>query len=464
MSLTQITSDVANIAELSAALIVDATPGGIRAYINTLGVTPTTAPNRPAGANDSTIANTAYVFTAVASKADNNSPTLTGTPRTPTGATLSPSDTQIANSAFVYNAVNGKAPLNSPTFTGTPRIAIIPAANAPGDYIPTTDWVRNITNLKADKNNAVLTGIPTAPDVGGSGSSRIATVDYVTTTLTGRAPTNSPTFTGTPTFSGTVDTGNPSMLATVGYVIGKIYDRAPKDSPAFTGNATAPNLPPVSPGTSAIDFDNSNKIATTSFVQNITNLKAYKNDTILTGTPNAPTALSGSNTTQIATTAFVHNAVQSVPGFPSGTKLLFAQATAPTGWTQIVSSIATGRMLHVVNNGSGGTFGGTDDPLLNNTVPSHSHLSGSLYNIAAGNHTHANGIYTNVFRPPYVGSLTGNDSVLSGSEQAIGAGDSAVMATTGSHTHDIAGNTGDVTAGANDWTPKYLNLILCSKD
>ena len=42
------------------------------------------------------------------------------------------------------------------------------------------------------------------------------------------------------------------------------------------------------------------------------NAKANKNDAALTGTPTAPTAASGTNTTQIATTAFVAAAVPTV--------------------------------------------------------------------------------------------------------------------------------------------------------
>ena len=42
------------------------------------------------------------------------------------------------------------------------------------------------------------------------------------------------------------------------------------------------------------------------------NAKANKNDATLTGTPTAPTAASGTNTTQIATTAFVAAAVPTI--------------------------------------------------------------------------------------------------------------------------------------------------------
>ena len=59
------------------------------------------------------------VRTAVNSKADTASPTLTGTPAAPT-ASASTSTTQIATTAFVTTADNLKANLASPALTGTP--------------------------------------------------------------------------------------------------------------------------------------------------------------------------------------------------------------------------------------------------------------------------------------------------------------------------------------------------------
>lgn len=62
------------------------------------------------------------IQTAVNSKADNLSPSLTGTPLAPTAA-LSTNTTQIATTAFVNtqitNDISVKANTASPTFTGT---------------------------------------------------------------------------------------------------------------------------------------------------------------------------------------------------------------------------------------------------------------------------------------------------------------------------------------------------------
>ena len=71
-------------------------------------------------------------------------------------------------------------------------------------------------------------------------------------------------------------------------------------SPAFTGTPTAPT---AAPGT------NTTQIATTAYADAIAALKANLASPTFTGTPAAPTAAAGTNTTQIATTAFVTTAV-----------------------------------------------------------------------------------------------------------------------------------------------------------
>ncbi|MDN7970397.1 phage tail protein [Burkholderia multivorans] len=54
-----------------------------------------------------------------------------------------------------------------------------------------------------------------------------------------------------------------------------------------------------------------------------------------------------------------------------------------------------------------------------------------------GGHNHNNGIFSRLLRPPYGGSLTGSDQAGSGSEQAVGAGDSADIAWSGDHAHEF---------------------------
>ncbi|MCK9862039.1 hypothetical protein [Paenibacillus sp. ATY16] len=86
---------------------------------------------------------------------------------------------------------------------------------------------------------------------------------------------------------------NPTTLSGYG-----ITDAAPLASPALTGTPTAP--------TAAVGA-NTTQIATTAFVNSSTT--AAKISPAFTGTPTAPTAAAGTNTAQIATTAFVNGEV-----------------------------------------------------------------------------------------------------------------------------------------------------------
>lgn len=87
-------------------------------------------------------------------------------------------------------------------------------------------------------------------------------------------------------------------------------------SPALTGTPTAPT---AAPGT------NTTQIATTAFI--VTSF-APLNSPALTGTPTAPTATPGTNSTQVATTAFVATSFA-----PLASPALTGTPTAPTAAT-----------------------------------------------------------------------------------------------------------------------------------
>lgn len=59
-------------------------------------------------------------------------------------------------------------------------------------------------------------------------------------------------------------------------------------------------------------------------------------------------------------------------GFAKGTRMLFAQATAPVGWTQILDDTTTNRLIRVTNLAGGGV-GGTVDPTAIDAVSKHTH-------------------------------------------------------------------------------------------
>jgi hypothetical protein len=153
---------------------------------------------------------------------------------------------------------------------------------------------------------------------------------------------------------------------------------------------------------------------------------------------------------------------------PTGTRMPFAQAAAPTGFTQVTDDTATNRMLRVVNTSGGGT-GGSASPILMNVVPNHQHsfTSGAM----SANNTHSHGIsdpgHAHVISPAYYGqSFPNGFTGGGGAGQVYGATQAAFTGITGTDTRDInhvhAGTT-DNNAGSN-WTPRYIDMIICTKN
>ena len=143
---------------------------------------------------------------------------------------------------------------------------------------------------------------------------------------------------------------------------------------------------------------------------------------------------------------------------PSGTRMPFAQAAAPTGWTQDVTDNATNRMLRVVNTAGNGV-GGSASPILNNTVPSHTHtFTGS----ALGNHTHSDAGHTHTADQGYPGSTAANGGgyMGQGNNRATGTGYANIQ---GASAGTPAG-TNAANASASDWSPRYINMIICAKN
>lgn len=128
---------------------------------------------------------------------------------------------------------------------------------------------------------------------------------------------------------------------------------------------------------------------------------------------------------------------------PTGTVMLFYQANAPEGWTKIGDLDDV--MVRVVS-GVGGGSGGSDSPILNDKVPSHNHPASSTN---AGEHQHSFTVWRD--------STGGNNQARAGQTT-----NSIQQNTTlnGIHNHPISVFNN---AGANNWTPKYINCILCEK-
>lgn len=164
--------------------------------------------------------------------------------------------------------------------------------------------------------------------------------------------------------------------------------------------------------------------------------------------------------------------------FPAGTRLLFAQASAPTGWTQVTDDTANNRMLRVVS-GAGGGVGGSHDPVVNSVVPAHTHgfSTGYVsndhvhYTTTGGrsaDHSHSFSIPTGqngagtpgtgVMNYPYAVGTTGYSTGGESTDHSHGGWSGGINA---NHTH--SGSTDNGSSQTN-WTPRYINMILCSKN
>ena len=131
-----------------------------------------------AGTNDTTLATTAFVQTAVAPKAPIASPTFTGTPAAPTAAGAT-STTQLATTAFVQQEIAPKAPLANPTFTGTPAAPTAAGATST-TQLATTAFVQQEIAPKAPLASPTLTGTPAAPTAAANtNTTQLATTAFV---------------------------------------------------------------------------------------------------------------------------------------------------------------------------------------------------------------------------------------------------------------------------------------------
>jgi len=138
---------------------------------------------------------------------------------------------------------------------------------------------------------------------------------------------------------------------------------------------------------------------------------------------------------------------------PSGTKMLFYQAAAPTGWTQYTS--LDDKMLRVVQGAGAGTGGSwTVSGLSSSTVSNHSH--------SVGSHTHGPGTLATQ-------TISSNDNFAGGSNpfpNLVNATLSIASGVTAASTGDTgaAGGHSHTISQDGTWRPAYADVIICTKD
>ena len=209
----------------------------------------------------------------------------------------------------------------------------------------------------------------------------------------------------------------------------------------------------------------------------------------------ATTQAQSDNSTKVSTTAYVRTAISEAQAFPSGTKMLFQQTAAPTGWTKVTSGVDN-KALRVVSGtaGSGGsnafsntladrsitansanttaggnisvasaTTGGTVDnhTLSINEIPSHNHElndTGVWYNAGQGSGgPHPMSRYSNVTTSQTVNT-----------QSRGGGGAHSHGFTGGSHNHNAtfsgSAHNHSITVTNLDMAVQYLDVIIAQKD
>ena len=187
----------------------------------------------------------------------------------------------------------------------------------------------------------------------------------------------------------------------------------------------------------------------------------------LTGTPIAPTAAAGTNTTQIATTAFV----TANPTVLSGSIQMWPTASAPTGYLLCQGSAVSRATYAALFAIIGTTFGVGDGtttfnlPNYTNRMPYGTTLgaTGGSADAVVVSHTHT----ATVTDPGHTHSLTPNNAFVTssgGSSVPTGGGRGIEAISVVSNTTGISvANTATGVSGTNANLPPYLGINFIIK-
>ena len=171
----------------------------------------------------------------------------------------------------------------------------------------------------------------------------------------------------------------------------------------------------------------------------------------LTGTPVAPTASPGTNTTQIATTAFVTTGLQAA--YPVGSIYLGTLSTNPNTLFGFGTWVAfgSGRMLisQDATYPAGTTGGSATTTLITANLPVHSHSATTTISDPG----HAHSYTTNNSTAPQSGSAT--QCMVNPTSQTTGTAFTGISASTS------IGNTGSGTAAAT--ISPYISVYMWNR-
>lgn len=255
--------------------------------------------SRYAASNPSGFQTAANITTSLTPYALLASPTFTGTPTLPTGTvavtqTAGNSTVAVATTAFVQAAL--------PTAYTTP----LPAMDGTAANGSATQWARGDHVHPTDTSRYAA-----------ANPSGYQTAANVTTSLTPYALLASPVFSGTPSLptgtTGITQTSgnNTTALATTAFVQNAVPTPYTTPTPAMDGTASNGSATQWARGDHVHPTDTSRYAAANpSGYQTAANVTASLTpyallaSPVFTGSPSAPTAANGTNTTQLATTAY----------------------------------------------------------------------------------------------------------------------------------------------------------------
>jgi hypothetical protein len=345
---------------------------GINTFLNA-----TAALTQPQGDNSQSVATTAFVksqgyliSTALNAYAPLFSPVFSGDPQAPTQLP-SDNDSSIATTAFVQSVVLTKQPLDDDLTS----IAGLTATNSLVYRLGGGDWHPVVIGGGLNFTGGTLSSTAGGGNVNSSGTPvngqlarwiSINTIEGVDVSSLGYAPIANPVFTGDPKAPTPATADNDTSIATTAFVkanmagfqpldgdlsaiaaltgTNTIYYRSATDTwtpVTFSGLSFSAGILTVTVGGGNVSNSGTPTVNQLAQWTDATHIKGTSIATLglallasptFTGDPKAPTPSLGDNDTSIATTAFVQATLGAT--VPSGTLMLFQQATAPTGWTK----------------------------------------------------------------------------------------------------------------------------------
>ncbi|MEE9159945.1 MAG: hypothetical protein V3U60_16360 [Gammaproteobacteria bacterium] len=177
----------------------------------------------------------------------------------------------------------------------------------------------------------------------------------------------------------------------------------------------------------------------------------------------------------------INDVVAASAEFPSGTRLVFQQQFAPTGWTKELDPVHNESALRCVSTGAFGFFGGAVEfqTAFASQTPTGSITSFAVdstnLNLSVNNHSlsvaqlaaHSHNILTEEFNSPGGATnqfLVGGDEDVVKSSEATGSGSGhnhAMSGSTGSHGHS---GSASFSGNALNLDVKFSTVIIATKD